>query len=145
MNWKQGLQPCFQADLYGNASCIPVFVGGIHHVGFYFDERLLHHNSASKRVLSRFLTAGLYPVVRNIPYSGGGAGGGGVFIMVMRISVVKRKICDSATGCFQPPSPASRRHPSPYFRQASLHQKILLPILPDCGRNKKVDRFHFLY
>ena len=37
MNFLQGFKPCKKADSSGNASGIPVFVGGVHHVGFHSD------------------------------------------------------------------------------------------------------------
>ncbi|WP_157134265.1 hypothetical protein [Clostridium sp. D5] len=37
MNFLQGFKPCKKADSSGNASGIPVFVGGVHHAGFHFD------------------------------------------------------------------------------------------------------------
>ncbi|MRM90212.1 hypothetical protein EAI28_17930 [Faecalicatena contorta] len=37
MNFLQGHKPCKKADSSGNASGIPVFVGGVHYAGFPFD------------------------------------------------------------------------------------------------------------
>ena len=64
MNFPQGFQPCGKADLYGNASGIPVFVGGVHHAGFHFDLAAVTPRSSIPKRTSAIPDSYVHPVGR---------------------------------------------------------------------------------